>query len=270
MFPSGNTQKAAWPPDNACGASYPFTRSVYMPRQGHIFHAMESSRKGTVLRSFCFCKKNPKAAARTCKKLPVASFCASETAETGSTANGCEHGDHVSRSRLRPATSVQKGCCTSDARPMFFENGLPHCKLTGANRIQKGELHVIFVAVGICVYSILIESHELNRKFCHELQGNPFPQPHSYPFVVRHNLLCAKKSALNLYKAACPFVLRLEFAAVQIIAVDIVQNSGSHIVGYMMNAGKPIKNTVSTGDLNRGRRVKPRVLFDSFCTPQKE
>ena len=54
--------------------------------------------------SFCFCKKNQKAAARTCKKLPVASFCASETAETGRIANGCEQGDHVSRSRqaLRP------------------------------------------------------------------------------------------------------------------------------------------------------------------------
>ena len=36
-------------------------------------------------------------AARTCKKLPVASFCASETAETGRIANGREQGDHVSR-----------------------------------------------------------------------------------------------------------------------------------------------------------------------------
>ena len=34
-------------------------------------------------------------AARTCKKLPVASFCASETAETGRIANGREQGDHV-------------------------------------------------------------------------------------------------------------------------------------------------------------------------------
>ena len=45
--------------------------------------------------------------ARTCKKLPVASFCASETAETGRIANGREQGDHVSRRRLRPATSIQ-------------------------------------------------------------------------------------------------------------------------------------------------------------------
>ena len=39
----------------------------------------------------------PEKAARTCKKLPVASFCASETAETGRIANGREQGDHVSR-----------------------------------------------------------------------------------------------------------------------------------------------------------------------------
>ena len=52
-------------------------------------------------------KSNQKARARTHKKLPVASFCASETAETGRIANGREQGDHVSRSRLRPATSIQ-------------------------------------------------------------------------------------------------------------------------------------------------------------------
>ncbi|MGI6197433.1 MAG: hypothetical protein ACOYIO_10210, partial [Eubacteriales bacterium] len=45
--------------------------------------------------------------ARTCKKLPVASFCASETAETGRIANGREQGDHVSRRRRSPATSIQ-------------------------------------------------------------------------------------------------------------------------------------------------------------------
>ena len=52
-------------------------------------------------------QKVPQKHARTCKKLPVASFCASETAETGRIANGREQGDHVSRRRLRPATSIQ-------------------------------------------------------------------------------------------------------------------------------------------------------------------
>ena len=56
-------------------------------------------------------------------------------------------------------------------------------------------------------------------------------------------------------------MLRLEFAAVQIIAVDTVRNSGLCIAGYLIKAGHPIQNTVSTGDLNRGRRVEPRVLF---------
>ena len=55
---------------------------------------------------FC-CLGRDKLSARTCKKLPVASFCASETAETGRIANGREQGDHVSRRRLRPAASIQ-------------------------------------------------------------------------------------------------------------------------------------------------------------------
>ena len=88
---------------------------------------------------------------------------------------------------------------------------------------------------------MLIESFELNRKFCHEPQGNPFVQSHSYPFAVRHNLLLSKESASSSYKAAYPFVQGLEFAAVQIIAVDFLQNSGLHIAGYLSKAGKTIK-----------------------------
>ena len=37
-----------------------------------------------------------------------------------------------------------------------------------------------------------------------------------------------------------------------------------------MNAGHFRFKNVSTGDLNRGRRTESRVLFDSFCTTQKE
>ena len=102
---------------------------------------------------------------------------------------------------------------------------------------------------------MLIESFELNRKFCHEPQGNPFVQSHSYPFAVRHNLLLSKESASSSYKAAYPFVQGLEFAAVQIIAVDIVRNSGFCKAGYIMNTGNLSKNNVSTDDLNRGRRA---------------
>ena len=64
-------------------------------------------------------------------------------------------------------------------------------------------------------------------------------------------------------------MLSLEFAAVQIIAVDTVQNSGLHKTGYLMNAGHFSKNTVSTGDLNRGRRTESRLLFGSFCRSKK-
>ena len=113
--------------------------------------------------TFCIVQKVTKKHARTCKKLPVASFCASETAETGRIANGCEQGDHVSRRRRSPAThdsklcrkrlrknfrrhiskpvlsakrqrkgfeSVRKGYRSADARPMFFEKELLYCKLT--------------------------------------------------------------------------------------------------------------------------------------------
>ena len=84
---------------------------------------------------------------------------------------------------------------------------------------------------------MLSESYELNRKLCHEPQSHPFPQSHSFPFAVRHNLLPSKESASNLYKALYPFLLSMEFAAVQIIAVDTVRKSGLLIAGYLMKAG---------------------------------
>ena len=116
---------------------------------------------------------------------------------------------------------------------------------------------------------MLIESYELNRKFCHEPQGNPFVQPHSFPFDVRHNLLSSKESVSSSYKAAYPFVLRLEFSAVQIIAVDTVRKSGSHKAGYLSKAGHPIQNTDSTGDLNRGRRACPACFLCYFLHAAK-
>ena len=36
-----------------------------------------------------------------------------------------------------------------------------------------------------------------------------------------------------------------------------------------MKTGILIQNNVSTGDLNRGRRVEPRLLFGSFCRSKK-
>ena len=61
----------------------------------------------------------------------------------------------------------------------------------------------------------------------------------------------------------------LEFAAVQIIAVDTMRKSDFCKAGYLIKAGHPIHNTVSTGDLNRGRRTKSRLLFGSFCRSKK-
>ena len=77
--------------------------------------------KGTSCYFLRRAKSNQKHA-RTCKKLPVASFCASETAETGRIANGREQGDHVSR-RSRVATLWTPGD-DSNLRSIhdFYEN----------------------------------------------------------------------------------------------------------------------------------------------------
>ena len=69
---------------------------------------------------------------------------------------------------------------------------------------------------------------------------------------------------MDLYKVAYPFVQGLEFAAVQIIAVDSVRKSGLLIDGYMMKAGYSIKTIVSTGDLNRPRESRGPRPFGYF------
>ena len=60
---------------------------------------------------------------------------------------------------------VRKGYCSADARPLLSETGISYCKLTGACRIRKGWLLVLFVAVEICFCSMLIESFEINQSF---------------------------------------------------------------------------------------------------------
>ena len=102
---------------------------------------------------------------------------------------------------------------------------------------------------------MLIGSYELIQSYVANPQSSTFSQPHSFPLDVRHNLLLSKESASSSCKAAYPFVQGSELAAVQIIAVDSVRNSSSYIAGYLIKAGYPIQNTVSTGDLNQGRRA---------------
>ena len=116
---------------------------------------------------------------------------------------------------------------------------------------------------------MLIGSYELIQSYVANPQSSTFSQPHSFPLDVRHNLLLSKESASSSCKAAYPFVQGSELVAVQIIAVDTERNSGLRKAGYLMKAGYPNQNTVSTGDLNRGRRVKPRLLFGSFCRSKK-
>ena len=116
---------------------------------------------------------------------------------------------------------------------------------------------------------MLIGSYELIQSYVANPQSSTFSQPHSFPLDVRHNLLLSKESASSSCKAAYPFVQGSELAAVQIIAVDTMRKSDFCKAGYLIKAGHPIQNTVSTGDLNRGRRTKSRLLFGSFCRSKK-
>ena len=113
------------------------THSV-LPRQGHAFHAMESSRKETVL-FFSLLRKEPKVAQRVAtlwtprdgsKLYRIIFFVLLPsfvpTPVCGATRFfGC----------FEP---VRKGYCTADARPLLFENELLYSKLTEASRIRKG------------------------------------------------------------------------------------------------------------------------------------
>ena len=56
---------------------------------------------------------------------------------------------------------VRKGSCSADARPLFFENGLLYSQAHRDECIRRGQLHVIFAAVGICFCGMLIESFDL-------------------------------------------------------------------------------------------------------------
>ena len=106
-------------------------RAACYPDRGMLYVKRKVPERERVY-SFCFCKKNQKAAARTCKKLPVASFCASETAETGRIANGCEQGDHVSR---RKGVKARAACCPDRG------------KLSACQKVSERETDVTFCGV---------------------------------------------------------------------------------------------------------------------------
>ena len=119
---------------------------------------LESSRRERVY-SFCFCKKNQKAAGTSScdlgsKLYRIISFVilpafVPKPVCVATHLFGC----------FEP---VRKGCCSADARLIFFGNRLLYCKLTEASHIRKGQLHVIFVAAEIGFFGVLIESYALN------------------------------------------------------------------------------------------------------------
>ena len=84
----------------------------------------------------------------------------------------------------------------------------------------------------------------------------------TYCELTVHLLIFEKTSVLRqLYS--------YPFAPIQIIAGDIRKTAVFCFAGYLMNAGHFRKNTVSTGDLNRGRRTESRVLFGYFLHDAK-
>ena len=57
--------------------------------------------------------------------------------------------------RRKGFESVRQGYRSADARLIFFENEKVYCKLTVANDIQKGLLHVSLGAVGSWSFAVL-------------------------------------------------------------------------------------------------------------------
>ena len=93
------------------------------------FAKPRASCAGVRLVTFCIVQKVTKKHARTCKKLPVASFCASETAETGRIANGREQGDHVSRRQSGKGFNFVSGKLLFEWAESRF--GKPRCSRQG-------------------------------------------------------------------------------------------------------------------------------------------
>ena len=148
MFPKGNAQKAALPP----GKPRSFiARAACCPDRGKLSMQWKVPDRGRFYVLFASTKRTKssrRAAAlwtpRDGSKLYRLYFFVTFPALVPKPAYGATR-------FLRCFEPVRKGCCSTDARPIFFENGLLYYKLTGASRIRKGRLHVIFVAVELCI-----------------------------------------------------------------------------------------------------------------------
>ena len=107
-----------------------------------------------------------------------------------------------------------------------------------------------------------IKNFFISRKRC---------EPHSKPFFSHKNFFCtclsslsAKNTAVLLQSAlilCCKAGASHRFKSLPAIPCEV---AASRITGYLMIAGCFSKNTLSTGDLNRGRRTESRVLFGYF------
>ena len=127
--------------------------------------------KGGRVYSFCFCKKNQKARAACrpiganfllVRKFPkgkrIVTFCGvQKVTQKARGVPPCDPGSKLYgkiffvtfpafvSTPVCGATRffgcfepVRKGCCSADARPLLFENGMSYYKLTGANVFEEG------------------------------------------------------------------------------------------------------------------------------------
>ena len=111
-------------------------------------------------------QKATKKHARTCKKLPVASFCASETAETGRIANGREQGDHVSRRQRRRKSTRSVPSRQGHRREAAKEFNWACAKLLfcvlirGLQNLESPFGKVLILLVGRCYLGVLIRGSQ--------------------------------------------------------------------------------------------------------------
>ena len=101
--------------------------------------------------------------------------------------------------------SVRKGSYTADARLLTFEKGMLYCKLTVADDIWKGLLHVSLGAVGSWSFSVFRKSFSLSVGFTWVENANFFRKQKlffsKWPCINRKSRLFRKTKRFLLQKA---------------------------------------------------------------------
>ena len=186
--------------------------------------------------------------------------------------------------RRKGFESVRKGGCTANARPLFFEKELFYCKLTVASGIRNGLLHVSLGAVGSLCRGGLRKSFSLSVSLASAEKVCLFRKPKAFllhkPFLYSHPkqlfstlhlpfapplTYCPKRIqpffCCSLNSLRCKVRASHRFKSLPAIPGEV---AALRKTGYLMNAGRFRKNTLSTGDLNRPRSPEVRKPLACF------